>query len=67
VITWDEGADPPLNPGNPLLVALGPKVKTGVVSSGSYNHYSLLHSLEAQLGLPLLAHARTQKPLPVFS
>ena len=31
VITWDEGADPPLNPGNPLLVALGPKVKTGVV------------------------------------
>ena len=67
VITWDEGADPPLNPGNPLLVALGPKVKTGVVSTGSYNHYSLLHSIEAQLGLPLLARARTQKPLPVFS
>src|SRR6478736_1857956 len=46
IITWDEGSDPPLNPGNPLLVALGAGVTPRVVRSGSYNHYSLLRSLE---------------------
>ena len=34
IVTWDEGGDPPFNPGNPLLLALGPNVKTGVVSNG---------------------------------
>ncbi len=66
LITWDEGADKPLNPANPLLLALGSKVKTGVVSGGSYDHYSLLRTMEEQLGLPLLAHARTAQPLPIY-
>jgi hypothetical protein len=66
MITWDEGADKPLDPGNPLLLAMGPKVKVGVVSTGSYTHYSLLRALQDQLSLPHLAHARTASPLPIF-
>lgn len=65
LITWDEGADKPLNPGNPLLVALGAGVTPHVVRSGSYNHYSLLRSVEDGFGLPLLRHARTARPLPL--
>jgi hypothetical protein len=66
LITWDEGADKPLNPGNPLLLAIGSSVKTGVVSNGSYNHYSLLRTIEDQFSLPHLAHAKTAKPLPLY-
>jgi hypothetical protein len=66
VITWDEGGDKPLNPGNPLLLALGAGVKTGVVGSGAYNHYSLLRSIQDRLQLKPLAHARSARPLPIF-
>jgi len=66
LITWDEGADKPLDPGNPLLVAVGAKVRPGVVSTGSYNHYSLLRTLEDSFSLPHLAHATTVKPLPIY-
>jgi hypothetical protein len=65
LITWDEGADKPLDPGNPLLVALGSNVKAGVVSSGSYDHYSLLRTIEDGFRLPHLAHAKTARPLPI--
>ncbi len=65
LITWDEGADKPLDPGNPLLVAIGSKIKRGVVSRGFYNHYSLLRTIEDQFALPHLAHARTARPLPI--
>jgi hypothetical protein len=65
IITWDEGSDPPLNPGNPLLVALGAGVTPHVVRSGSYSHYSLLRTLEDGFGLAPLRHARTARPLPL--
>jgi hypothetical protein len=65
LITWDEGADPPLDPGNPLLVAVGQRVRRGVVRSGPYTHYSLLRTLEDRFGLPHLAHAGTARPLPL--
>jgi hypothetical protein len=66
IVTWDEGADRPLNPANPLLLALGAGVKPGTVSSGSFNHYSLLATIETRLGLAKLAHARTARALPIF-
>jgi hypothetical protein len=66
LITWDEGADKPLDPGNPLLVALGAGISPGVVSSGSYDHYSLLRTVEDSFGLPRLRHARSAKALPIF-
>jgi phosphatidylinositol-3-phosphatase len=66
VITWDEGADRPRNPANPLLLAIGAGVRPGTLTSGRYDHYSLLATIEAQLGLPRLAHARTARTLPLF-
>lgn len=65
LITWDEGADKPLDPGNPLLLAIGAKVRAGVVGSGLFNHYSLLRTIEDTFGLPPLAHANTAPPLPI--
>jgi hypothetical protein len=47
-------------------VAVGSKVRPGVVSTGSYNHYSLLRTLEDSFSLPHLAHATTVKPLPIY-
>lgn len=66
LITWDEGAIKALRLGDPLLVALGRDVRTGVVSTGSYDHYSLLRTLEDRFGLAHLAHARTAPALPIF-
>jgi len=66
IITWDEGADPPRDPANPLLLALGAGVRPGVVATGSYDNYSLLATVEARLGLQRLAHARTARGLPIF-
>ena len=64
IVTWDEGADPPFKPGNPLLLAIGAGVTPGVVSSGSYNHYGTLRTIETAFGLPLLGKAKTAKALP---
>ena len=61
IVTWDEGADPPFKPGNPLLLAIGAGVTPGVVSSGSYNHYGTLRTIETAFGLPLLGKAKTAK------
>jgi hypothetical protein len=65
IITWDEGGDPPLNPGNPLLLAVGAGIHTGTISTGSYNHYSLLRTLEDHFGLPHLGRAQSAPPLPI--
>jgi hypothetical protein len=67
LITWDEGADAPLDPANPLLLAIGPRVPAATISSGRYDHYSLLATIETQLGLPKLAHARSARTLPIFA
>jgi hypothetical protein len=66
IITWDEGADKPLDPANPLLLAVGPAVKPGTVTAGSYNHYSLLRTLENRFHLAPLAKAKPAKPLPLY-
>ncbi|MEA2131797.1 MAG: phosphatidylinositol-3-phosphatase [Solirubrobacteraceae bacterium] len=65
IITWDEGADKPRDPGNPLLLAIGSKIHPALVSSGSYTHYSLLRTIEDGFSLPRLAHAKTAKALPL--
>ena len=65
LITWDEGADPPLDAGNPLLLAIGAGVTPHATTTGSYDHYSLLRTTEDLLGLPAIAHARHARPLPL--
>lgn len=49
IITWDE-SDGGNNHVATLLI--GPSVKPGSTLSGLYNHYSLLHTVEVNWGLP---------------
>jgi phosphatidylinositol-3-phosphatase len=56
-VTWDEGGDPPQQPGHPLLALLGGPVRPGVYSA-RYDHYSLARTLEDAFGVSHLAHAR---------
>jgi phosphatidylinositol-3-phosphatase len=46
-IVWDEGEPLP-------FLAVGPHVKPGYTSAASYNHGSILKSVEKMLGLPVL-------------
>jgi hypothetical protein len=61
-ITWDEGSDPPQQPGHVLLALVGSSVSPGHYG-GRYDHYSLARTLEDAFGVGHLAHARTAKPL----
>jgi phosphatidylinositol-3-phosphatase len=62
VITWDEGGDPPNDPGHVLTALIGPGVRPGVYS-GAYNHYSLARLLEDGYGLPRLANAKRARAI----
>jgi hypothetical protein len=49
-ITWDEGSSTTVDP----FIVVGPNVKAGFTSTLSYDHKSLLKSIEEILNLPLL-------------
>jgi phosphatidylinositol-3-phosphatase len=59
VITWDEG-DSSTN--HIAAILAGSKVKQGYQSAKRYNHYSLLHTIEANWGLPGLTNNDKQAP-----
>jgi len=59
VITWDEGADPPQQPGHVLAAILGPLVRPGSTDATRHDHYGLERTLALGLGVAPLAHART--------
>ena len=59
IITWDEGSDPPQDPGHVLLAALGPLVRPGAVDATRHDHYGLERTLADGFGVRALAHART--------
>jgi len=63
LITWDEGADPPLDPHHVLALAVGPSVKPGVYPKGPLDHYGLLRTIEDGFGLSHLGAARQAKPI----
>jgi phosphatidylinositol-3-phosphatase len=63
IITWDEGADPPLDPHHVLTVALGSQVNPGTYSGRPLTHYGLLRTLEDGFGLPRLGAARRALPI----
>jgi phosphatidylinositol-3-phosphatase len=62
-ITWDEGADPPLEPHHPLALVTGPLASPGVHAQ-ELNHYSLLRTLEEGFGLSLVGRAGKAAPFP---
>ena len=49
-ITWDEGADPPLQPGHVAQLVLSPLVRAGAVDSTRHNHYGLERTLAEGFG-----------------
>lgn len=63
LITWDEGADPPLEPTHPLALAIGPQVQPGVYKQGPFTHYSLLRTVEDGFSLSHLGAARQAQPI----
>jgi hypothetical protein len=63
LITWDEGSDPPQDPGHVLLAAVGPLVRPGAVDAVRHDHYGLERTLAEGFGVRPLAHARTATAL----
>ena len=60
IITWDEG-DSSTN--HIAAILTGSAVKQGYTSAARYTHYSLLHTIEDQWGLPPLTANDRQAPL----
>lgn len=63
IVTWDEGADPPKDPGHVGALLLGPTVRAGIVDRARHDHYGLERTLAAAFGVPALAHARHAAPI----
>jgi two-component system, OmpR family, sensor kinase len=63
LITWDEGSDPPEDPGHVVLAALGPLVRPGAIDGARHDHYGLERTLAEGFGVRPLAHARTATAL----
>ncbi|MEA2218281.1 MAG: phosphatidylinositol-3-phosphatase [Solirubrobacteraceae bacterium] len=57
VVTWDEGADPPQDPGHVGALVLGPLVRPGVVDRTRHDHYGLERTLAAGFAVEPLANA----------
>jgi phospholipase C len=58
-VTWDEGSSTLKMP----FLAIGPSVKTGYAGSVSYNHSSVLKSIESILQLPKLSKVASANEL----
>ena len=62
-IVWDEGDEGGASYSNPAALVLSPDVKAGSSVATSYNHYSVLATIETRLGLPLLGNAAQAAPM----
>ncbi|MET3920323.1 phospholipase C [Arthrobacter sp. UYEF20] len=62
VVTWDEGDD---SSNQSVTIFAGPAARTAVKSDTTYNHYSLLHTIENALGLSPLTE--NDKNAPIMS
>ena len=67
LITWDEGSTNQGGGGHVATVVVSPLLKSaGMQSSLPHNHYSLLRTIEAGLGLPCLRRACVANDLTEF-
>jgi hypothetical protein len=62
-VTWDEGADPPKDPGHVATLVLGSPVRPGAVDRTRHTHYGLERTLAAGLGVKPLARAKRAKAI----
>ena len=63
IVTWDEGADPPRDPGHVAALVLGPLVRHGAVDRERHDHYGLERTLAAGFGVKPLAHAKRARAI----
>jgi phospholipase C len=59
-VTYDEGTD---SDNHVYTVVVAPSVPAGTVAKASFDHYSLLRTIETMLGLKCLAAACTASPM----
>lgn len=62
-LVWDEGTSNTHGGGQVTMVAAGPAVKRGYRSSASYDHYSLLRTIEDAWGLHRLGNSAGAAPM----
>jgi hypothetical protein len=62
-VVFDEGTTDVGGGGRVLALALGPLVRRDVQSSVPTNHYGMLRTIEAGLGLPLLGRSAGARPI----
>ena len=62
-LVFDEGTTLVGGGGHVAAVAVGPRVRPGSRYTLPTNHYGLLRTIEAGLGLPLLGRSATTKPI----
>src|SRR5205085_8455050 len=63
VVTWDEGADPPADPGHVGTLVLGALVRHGAVDRARHDHFGLERTLAAGFRVAPLAHARRARAI----
>jgi hypothetical protein len=54
-LTWAEGTDEGTGSRHPLQLVVEPAVHPATIADGSYDHYSLLRSIERRFGRQSLA------------
>jgi phosphatidylinositol-3-phosphatase len=62
-ITWDEGSSSIDGGGHIATIVASPGMAAGFRATAHYNHYSMLRTIEAAWGLPLLGGAATAAPM----
>ena len=65
-VVWDEGTSNSGGGGHVAMIAAGPAVKAGYRSTTTYNHSSLLRTIEDAWGLPRLGDSASAPPLDLF-
>ncbi len=63
VITWDEGSSNANGGGHIVTIAITPHMTPGFEATATYNHYSVLRTIEQAWGLPYLGAAASASAL----
>src|SRR3954468_2024305 len=63
IVTWDEGGNPPDDPGHVAALVLGPLVKPGSVDRARHDHYGLERTLAEGFRVAPLARAKRARAI----
>ena len=66
IVTWDEGGDPPQDPGHVLAALIGARVRPGIYAGHPVSHFGMSRALADGFRVQRLANARKARPLPAL-